>query len=107
VKFTEFPRVHTIINSTIYLHWLQQREVYHGLLEGHPTREVNEGLLRGLMGEARERTNAALFVVPPREERIGGDDYPFDDAVVMPSIACIGHFESLSPVHERRRTTRS
>jgi hypothetical protein len=91
---------------TIHLRWFQQYQVYAGLLEGHPTREMNERMIRRLFDLAETRTSTPPYLVPPREKRIDyPDGYPFDveDAVALPRIACLGHFESFSPARDASR----
>jgi hypothetical protein len=86
---------------TVYLRWLQQHEVYAGLLEGLPTRDMNERHIRSLVEDARKRTSAAPYLVPPTESPIDyGGPYPFGEPVALPRIACVGHFESLSPARD-------
>jgi hypothetical protein len=82
----------------IRLRWFRQHEVYARLLEGLPTREMNEQHIQALLDEARKRTSAASYVVPPREEPIEHRGrYPFGDPAMLPRVACVGHFDSLPP----------
>ncbi len=75
---------------------LRQELVYHGLLEGLPTREMNQGIIDQLRDDARERAGGHVpYVIEPVQTPIDYPGrYPFGDPAMLPVIACVGDFES-------------
>lgn len=82
----------------VHLVSLHQENIYAGLLEGVPTREMNQGTIEHLRDEATERTGREPFILQPVQtpiERGGGaDPYPFGDPALIPPIACVAELES-------------
>ena len=79
----------------VYLRFLEQWEVYAGLLEGLPTREGNEAELKLLVDEARQRDGHDPFLIKPTQRPLENDGpYPFGEPAALPEIGCIGRFHS-------------
>ncbi len=93
-----------VLNSgrQIYLRSLKQWEFYEGLLEGLPTVEMNRRRLERIVAEHRVPYGEP-FVIQPDEKPIEytGGRYPFGTPAAFPGIACVGRFDSLSPVGDR------
>ena len=86
---------------SIYLRELRQYEVYEGLLNGLPTRELNEKFMARLLEEEASPTyQSAPYIITPIERKIEmpeGETYPFGTPAALPSVVCICRFESLFP----------
>ncbi len=86
----------------IRLQSLEQFKVYEGLLEGLPTRQMNQRQLESLRERARRLfSGVGPYLVPPREKPIDwsrkGEKYPFGEPAMLPSVACIARFHSFKP----------
>jgi hypothetical protein len=81
---------------SVSLQFLKQFRVYEGLLEGLPTRQMNQRFLESLRKEARELLpSVEPYLVPAIETPIDwGEDrkYPFGDPARLPRVACIARF---------------
>jgi hypothetical protein len=74
---------------------LRQWNVYAGLLEGLPTRKMNDATIERVRREARERVGHDPFVVEPTQTPIDhAGRYPFGEPASLPRIACVGDFVS-------------
>jgi uncharacterized protein (TIGR02996 family) len=86
---------------TIRLLSLRQWAVYAGLLEGLPTRDLNQRLIDGTLAEERNRPHAAEpYLIRPAERPLkyhSDRPYPFGEPVALPGVGCVGEFESLQP----------
>jgi hypothetical protein len=72
--------------GTIQMHSLRQWLVYRGLLEGLPTREMNNRMIDHLRREARDRTGHAPFLIEPTQEPIEyPEKYPFGEQAARSS----------------------
>lgn len=89
---------------SIHLRSLRQFEVYSGLLEGLPTREMNARTIERLVAEERARPFAAEpLLIPPIQRPIEYDrerPYPFGEPAELPPVACVGRFDSNSPARD-------
>jgi hypothetical protein len=80
----------------IQLTELRQEAVYFGLLEGLPTREMNQEQIDRLIEQTTERTGLAPHLIEPVQTPIvlKGKPYPFGDPARLPDIACVADFMS-------------
>lgn len=81
----------------ISLRRLTQWGTYEGLLEGLPTRENNLQLLDHLLAAERLRAEHPPCLIQPPQTAIAtprGEAYPFGTPARLPSIVCVGEFES-------------
>ena len=89
----------------VHLRAIEQWQVYEGLLEGLPTKEMNRRTIEGIIASYREKWHwSELYLVAPTEEAIeyayGGKPYPFGTPAALPSIACAARFTSLQPARD-------
>ena len=85
---------------TIHLERLNQSAVYAGLLEGLPTRTMNDETIEDMRAEVRERTAHDPFVIEPTQTPIAFDGkYPFGEPAKLPAIACVADFTSSGKDH--------
>jgi uncharacterized protein (TIGR02996 family) len=86
---------------TICLRSLDQHEVYAGLLEGLPTREMNERIIERTLDKERGGPQGAQpFLIRPRETPIEyhrDRPYPFGEPAALPGVCCVGRVTSLGP----------
>jgi hypothetical protein len=84
----------------VWLHELNQRLTYEGLIEGLPTIEMNKSHLDRLVAEHQtRRPTTPFYLVPPVETPIDmppGRTYPFGSPSRLPGVTCIGRFQSRS-----------
>lgn len=90
----------------LYLRELRQYLTYEGLLEGLPTAERNKQRLEQLVTEHREKPyEGGPYLIRPTETPIeynrGGETYPFGTPSALPSVTCIGRFDSLQPARDQ------
>ena len=102
-KFGEFE-LHT--GRSLYLRELRQYLTYEGLLEGLPTAERNQQRLESLVAKHRDKPYAGgPFLIQPTETPIeynrDGRQYPFGTPSALPSVTCIGRFDSLQPARDK------
>lgn len=92
------------LGRTIYLKELRQYFTYEGLLEGLPTVEMNKRKLVYLFKEEAKKIDPQLpYLLVPDETPIEYDrKYPFGTPSALPSITCIGRFQSLSPARDAK-----
>jgi hypothetical protein len=91
----------------LYLRELRQHQIYEGLLEGLPTREGNARRLEQIITKNRGNPYAGdPYLIAPTERPIeyrDGERYPFGTPSSIPSIACVGRFDSLKPARDLER----
>jgi hypothetical protein len=81
---------------------IDQWGTYSGLLEGVPTKEMNERHIRYTMDEARKRRKFEPYLIPPVETSIEIDGkYPFGTPASIPGITCIAQFDCFDPVKDK------
>src|SRR5579872_3207172 len=90
----------------LYLKELRQYLTYEGLLEGLPTAERNKQRLERLVAEHRDKPYAGgPYLIRPTETPIeynrDGHPYPFGTPSALPSVTCIGRFDSLKPARNQ------
>jgi hypothetical protein len=75
---------------------LYQGAIYTGLLEGLPTRRMNERIIHSYQEKARELfPKSPVFLIEPSQTPIEYHrDYPFGDPASLPPIACVARFKS-------------
>jgi hypothetical protein len=75
---------------------LYQGAIYTGLLEGLPTRQMNERIIHSYQEKSRKLfPNSPVFLIEPSQTPIEYHrKYPFGDPASLPSIACVARFES-------------
>lgn len=90
--------VKLLTGREISLRSIEQFRVYEGLLEGLPTRQMNQRQLEALREQARRLLRGVEpYLVPPTEkpiEWLEGKKYPFGDPAELPRVACIARFGS-------------
>ena len=81
---------------SIRLSALHQTPTYYGLLEGLPTDRMNDAILQSVLLEAKKLTHSrkAHLIAPIRTPTFIREDYPFGKPERLPSIQCIGLFQS-------------
>lgn len=73
---------------------IDQWGTYTGLLEGIPTKEMNERHIRRTMDTARERWHFDPYLIQPIETPIELDrDYTFGTPASIPAVTCVGQFD--------------
>jgi hypothetical protein len=86
----------------IQLITIYQWSTYSGLLEGLPTQEMNQRIIKGAVAKSREWWSMKPYLVAPTETLINlVNDYPFGTPARLPGITCLGRFECKDPVHDR------
>lgn len=81
---------------------LRLRSTYSGLIEGVPTRKVNERIIAHLLRTAESSyPGLPVHLIPPEVTARGGSNHrgePYED---LPAVACIGAFDSdqIDPAH--------
>ena len=88
----------------IYLCSLDQYRTYGGLIEGLPTKEINEEIIMRAVAEAKKHYDIEPYLIQPtqqlykpeRYEDRRGDDIP----MTIPNIICVGVFESKKPARD-------
>ena len=80
----------------INLTCLYQEATYTGLLEGLPTRQMNERIFHSYQEKSMKLfPNSPVFLVEPSQTPIEYHRaYPFGDPASLPPIACVGLFKS-------------
>ena len=97
------PRSRFTLSSgrTISLESLRQWAVYAGLLEGLPTRQLNDAKLQRLVEDARRQDGHDPILITPVQRPIRYEGrYPFGEPAALPSIGCIGRFHSHEPARD-------
>lgn len=78
-----------------YLSSLRQSNVYDGLLEGLPTREMNRETIDYYVEDARDRTGRQPFLIEPVQTPIEYEGrYPFGEPAKLPPIVCVAELVS-------------
>ena len=90
----------------LYMRELRQYLTYEGLLEGLPTAECNKQRLERLVVEHRDKPYyGGPYLIPTTEILIeyirDGRPYPFGTPSALPSVTCIGRFESFEPARDK------
>jgi uncharacterized protein (TIGR02996 family) len=88
--------------GTIECQSLQQHSTYAGLLEGLPTRQMNQRTIESLLTTERERGwwVGEPYLVPPVVRPIeyrSGERYPFGDPEALPDVTCVARFVGPAP----------
>ncbi len=75
---------------------LYQEAIYTGILEGLPTRQMNERIIHSCQEKSRNLfPNSPFFLLEPSQTPIEYQrEYPFGDPASLPAIACIARFKS-------------
>lgn len=107
---TDWSTVTLHSGRRIVLRELRQRMTYEGLLEGFPTRRLNEAHIERLVEEYRRSPGfGAPHVIRPIETPVDISHLPGPVRMLyarkqgmipasIPAITCIGRFESFEPV---------
>lgn len=81
---------------------IEQWGTYSGLLEGVPTMEMNQRLIRRAMEGARERFHFEPYLIPPVEVPIElGRSYPFGTPASIPEITCVSCFDCFDTIRDK------
>jgi hypothetical protein len=85
----------------IILQSLEQWSVYAGLLEGLPTKQINDADIKRLVEEAERRDGHPPLLIPPVQRPIAYEGrYPFGEPARLPSVGCVGRFFSHEPARD-------
>mgnify|MGYP001436869681 CR=1 FL=1 len=70
---------------------IKQRLTYDGLLEGLPTKKLNETILIGIKEDAKKFCQLdEVYLIEPLQKQIKYDgEYPFGDPYELPNVICI------------------
>ncbi len=80
---------------TIRLVELRQYRVYEGLLEGLPTREMNDRLIEARLSCEREHSQLNVVLLEPSQTPIPWDrPYPFGEPATLPATCCVARFRA-------------
>jgi uncharacterized protein (TIGR02996 family) len=84
----------------LWLHTLRQSQTYAGTVTGLPTREYNRRCVEHIVARQRERFHRESYLIQPRERPFVPGEGPGspDTQAMLPSIVCVGEFESTPPV---------
>ncbi|WP_399881812.1 hypothetical protein ACGH7X_04395 [Streptomyces sp. BBFR51] len=88
---------------SIALAELRLSSTYDGLLEGVPTKRVNEGIVAGRLRVAREAYPGwPVHLIPPELTETGRTTRLDEPIEHLPAVACVGAFESdeIDPAHD-------
>ena len=89
-------RSHFMLSTgrSVGLQFLEQWQVYAGLLEGLPTKEGNDAELKRLVEKtSRQDGHPPLLITPVQEPIQYEGHYPFGEPAKLPPIACTGRFQ--------------
>ncbi len=89
---------------TIYLRSLRQQVTYGGLLEGFPTRQMNQDIIEGILSSERRRDAGDPYLIPPVQRPLEyprARPYPFGEPVALPPVSCVARFTSLEPARDK------
>lgn len=81
---------------TLHLREFRQSAIYQGLIEGFPTKEMNEKIIDSLVREAQREGDVRPYLIKP-VERLLDHNYPFGTPAALPKIGCVARFESDEP----------
>ena len=75
---------------------LYQEASYAGLLEGLPTRKMNERIIHSCQEKSKKLfPESPVFLIEPVQTQIKHHGaYPFGDPASLPSIMCVARFKS-------------
>jgi hypothetical protein len=80
---------------------LKQWAVYAGLLEGLPTRQMNDAELKHVVDEAeRQDGHPPLLIIPVQEAISYEGRYPFGEPAKLPPVGCIARLHSHEPARD-------
>jgi len=82
---------------------IRQWEIYSGLLEGFPTKRMNNEILRGVKETARKFCGMEeVYVIEPIQTPIEYDGkYPFGEPAELPPVACIAEIKCYAVFRDR------
>jgi hypothetical protein len=97
---------HIVLSSgrSIRLTELRMSSTYGGMLEGYPCKRINDLKVSWLQRQAeRAFSSTPVHLVPPSREYPDETAGPFGPVEVLPSVACVGVFDSaaLDPAMDR------
>lgn len=88
---------------TVRLVAIDQWGTYSGLLEGVPTKEMNERIVSRSLDQAKNRWNQKPYLIPPIETPIDlARKYPFGTPASIPGITCLAHFDCFDAVVDHK-----
>jgi hypothetical protein len=88
---------------TVSLVEIRQSRTYEGLLEGIPTKRMNDRQIAHLMKEHASRSGATPVLITPIQTPIAHSGiYPFGTPASLPAITCVGRFSSGTPTRGGR-----
>jgi|CXWL01.1.fsa_nt_gi hypothetical protein len=77
---------------------INQRETYAGFLEGMPTKEINQLLIKEAVEAAKQLWNEAPYLIEPIETPIiWKREYPLGIPASIPGKVCISQLRSFYP----------
>lgn len=85
-------------NLSVRINVIHQERTYSGLLEGLPTRKMNEQKLHGLPLEAQNQLGKIkVYLIEPSQKKIEYEEYPFGEPASLPRITCMAQLENNRP----------
>jgi hypothetical protein len=88
----------------IRLRAIDQWETYSGLLEGVPTHEMNERIIKRALEAAEQRWHFEPFLIRPEEASIDiGREYPFGTPASIPGIVCMAIFDCFETARDKSK----
>lgn len=71
-------------------------------MEGFPTKEMNERIIKRTIEEVKQRWHFAPYLIQPLETPIKMDrDYPFGTPASIPEITCVTKFDCFDTVQDK------
>ncbi|MFD3774880.1 hypothetical protein [Streptomyces sp. NPDC058612] len=97
---------HVVLSSgrSVRLTELRMSSTYGGMFEGYPCKPINDRKVSWLEGQAKRAfPSTPVHLVPPSREYPDDTAGAFGPVEVLPSVACIGLFDSeaLEPAMDR------
>lgn len=85
-------------NLSVKIDAIYQERTYSGLLEGLPTRKMNEQQLHRLPLEAQNKLGKIkVYLIEPSQKKIEYEEYPFGEPASLPRITCMAKLENNRP----------
>jgi hypothetical protein len=82
---------------------LEQSYIYAFVLEGVPTRSINDGMVERAVEAARRRDRVEPFLIDPAQRRLGpnaGAVGSRDERVALPAVCCVARLSSIRPARD-------
>lgn len=92
-------------NETVHIINIHQSLTYDGLLEGMPTKRLNDRILEGTQAYAKKLFHCnAVFLIEPEQKPIEYEGrYPFGEPAGMPLVTCIVKLKSYGTYRDKTK----